>query len=196
MDHINQLDNPRNLHPLLLGMMEVLLAGPRRNNQLQELATMLDLPCWPHLRPWQGSHKSYRQNSGQALQQINQLISMQRIIQEIGRRASLMVNWADLNQAFELVQSAGITQNQFREWIGNILAPYLGFEAGLRIWQTLPPFRKYGHEKRYLSRIGLQKIETILIQQGIIEWGNRYCKPHRCTACPLLHSHHDLTLIN
>jgi len=197
-DHLNHLGaSSTNYHPLMLGMMEVILAGPERDQHLQELAVFLKLSNWPDQRPWLGSRRSFGMKRGISKQKIQYLIQQDDLFIEWEKMPlEAFQSWPELDRYYPAFRQIGISKSQYREWLINILIPGLGPERGVRIWKSLPPFRHYGHERRYLHRIGLQKVASILQQQGLLAWRNRYCKPRHCQSCPLLQSHHDLTQVN
>ncbi len=194
--HMNQLalsGFPAN--HLVLGMAEVLLAGKHRQQSLQELALNLGMTCWPDAKPWQGSFQSYPH-----------LRSTQKILDNLFmHKDCLRLDlWQDISistwQAWDIkgqaIMAFGITRNQYREWLVNKLAPSVGGEKGFNFWLEMKPFRHYGLEKRMKHRLGIEKIETLASQQGVIAWYNKYCKTLKCSTCPLIQPHQALTGIN
>ena len=195
-DHIQILgNNERGYSPLLLGMFEILLSGSKRRTGLEMVAAQLGLAFWPDNKPWQGSNQSFSQR-----QSIDQLIM--RILPKMGlfdpgNWGSVSGNsWSFFDLLLIPIQDLGISQSKSREWLVNIVAPYLGKSTGFNIWSDLPVFRHYGCEKQLMRNLGLNRIDTILEQQGVLAWDLQHCRRKLCGACPLTQSHQPLTQIN
>lgn len=195
--HVRTLaENARGLDPLLLGMVEVMLAGPMRNGLLEEIALFLGLPCWPDMKPWQGSRRSYKKVDTGIRRIVGRLVTEGKDLYQSLDMNQMVTQWVQFETLYRKFHAMGVSKNQVREWVVNVWAPSLGIEEGLRLWQALPPFRAYGYEKRILVRVGRSNVDSILVQQALLEWRNIYCKPRICDLCPLLHSHHGLGPVN
>ncbi|MCF7807601.1 MAG: DUF2851 family protein [Candidatus Marinimicrobia bacterium] len=173
-------------HAYLLGLIEVVLAGPQRDVLLHEVAHFLDLPTWPDLRKWAGSKQSYQAPGSQPQRLIREILKHQSLFTLSQEKIQTIKDWRDWEIIAKPFIDMGIRRNQSREWLVNVVLPARESGQGLEGWQTLKPFRNYGHEKRCLHRLGISRIDSILLQQGILEWWVRYCKHLRCTACPLI----------
>ena len=189
VNHLKQLaDNELGLSPLLLGLFEILLSGPQRMNHLQELAVYLGLRAWTHVREWRGSRQTFQQS--QMLSGRQEKILANAAFFDPGKwRTIYYISWREWDQYMDLMNSLGISANQTREWVVNILAPFKGGLGGFTLWQDLRTFRSYGHEKRLLIDLGLGDIDTISIQQGVLQWKKTYCAAGNCSVCPLVRSY-------
>ncbi len=181
--------------PLLLGMIEIIMAGASRRKLLQHSASLLGLKKWPDCRNWEGSNQSFPiVKSKEVL--LTAIKHNFHLFHAEPWRSIRQNSWSAWDEKFAPFRKIGISHNQSREWLVNILAPLMGGEIGFWLWQNLKIFRHYGLEKKMLSRLGLPKIRTIAEQQGILSWQNNYCSPWSCNICPLTQCHHTLTHIN
>ena len=178
--------------PLLLGMIEVIMAGSFRFSWLHQVASMLGLQHWPDCRPWEGSNQGYPSGSSKPLL-LNRILESQHLFRPEDWLRSTPESWPDV---FAEMQVLGLSSNQCLEWQVNILAPFMGPERGFMLWQTLKIFRHYGLEKKVLPRLGLSKISRVVEQQGVVEWKKNYCSTGSCSNCSLTQHHHTLTHIN
>lgn len=195
--HMQELsENEKGYSPYFLSLVEVILAGPQRDSLLHEVAAYLGLPYWPHHRKWMGSNQTQRRMGPKQQDQIGKLLKEDPLPTFNSEQIVNIQTWSEWDKVCRSLLKVRINRNQRREWLVNAVLPSFKSEGGLVVWQMLKPFRTYGHEKRYLPRLGLPQIDSILVQQAVLEWGNRFCKPQNCTTCPLIQSYHDLTAIN
>ncbi|MBC8375647.1 MAG: DUF2851 family protein [FCB group bacterium] len=178
--------------PLFLGMIEIIMAGGSRFKQLHQAAQVLGLNHWPDCRTWQGSNLSYPDGSSKALL-LKKIMEASHIF--------CLEDWYTLPQdsmsdVFMEMRSFGLSLNQCREWLVNILAPFIGDDGGFEHWLGMKIFRHYGLEKKMLPRLGLSKIRVVVEQQGLLAWRKNYCRTQSCSNCPLTQYHHTLTHIN
>ena len=79
------------------------------------------------------------------------------------------------------------------ELLGNCILPYFGKSQGMSAyhhhlddWMTLKLPYVYGRIGKQFSRyIPNDLLSLFWVQQGLIEYQNRYCKPALCDACSL-----------
>jgi hypothetical protein len=178
--------------PLLLGMIEIVMAGGSRFKHLQQAAQVLGLKHWPDCRIWQGSNLSYPAASSKALL-LNTIIQAPQIFQPEAWATPSRDSMSDM---LSEMQYLGISLSQCREWLVNILAPFRGDDGGFEQWQRMKIFRHYGLERQMLRRLGLPKIKVVAEQQGVLAWRKDYCRTLSCSNCPLTQHHHTLTHIN
>ncbi|NQT63404.1 MAG: DUF2851 family protein [Candidatus Marinimicrobia bacterium] len=192
-EHLKSLEaSGGEYNPLFLGMIEIVMAGGSRFKQLHQAALVLGLSHWPDCRTWQGSNLSYPNGSSKTL-------LLKKIIQS--SHLFRPEDWHTLPQdsmtdVFIEMRSLGLSLNQCREWLVNILAPFIGNDRGFEQWQRMKVFRHYGLEKKMLPRLGLSKIRLVAEQQGLLAWRKNYCRTQSCSNCPLTQYHHTLTQIN
>lgn len=195
--HMDKLsENEKGYSPYFLSLIEVMLAGPQRDGLLHEVAAYLGFASWPHQRKWKGSHQTQRRMGLEQRDRIKQLVQNGPLPTINSQQIVNIKTWSEWDAVCRVLFSVGINRNQCREWLVNAVLPSFRNEGGLAVWQRLKPFRTYGHEKRYLPRLGLAQIDSILVQQAVLEWGNRFCKPLKCSTCSLIQSYYDLTAIN
>ena len=187
--------NERGYSPLLLGMFEILLAGSKRRTGLELVASQLGLPFWPDNKHWKGSNQSFPQ--GQSFHHImSRILANMSLFDAEKWLAVYGSSWSSFELFLKPIQDLGISHNKSREWFVNIVAPYLGIFEGFNIWRDLPVFRHYGCENRLMQNLGLNRIETIMEQQGVLAWDLQHCRRKVCSTCPLTQSHQSLTQIN
>jgi len=181
--------------PLLLGMIEMIMAGAARHERLQSAAMILELKNWPDNHSWKGSNQSFKNKSSLA-RLLHGILDKPELFQ-IRIWESLAHNsWIGWDSSFTEFYKIGLSRNKCREWLVNILAPLRGEDWGFGLWQEMKIFRHYGLEKVMLSRLGLPAIQSIADQQGVLRWKNIYCSQGFCSNCPLTQYHHALTHIN
>ncbi len=179
------------ISPLALGLIEILCSGPQRLSNLQRAAVSLGMESWPDARPWKGSNQTYPGQKN--LTGLIDSIKAQNDWFLVEKwRDAMCETWSGWDQKVRDLRKIGLSHNQCREWIINILAPIQRFRSGFSIWQSMPVFRRYGIEKRAAKRTGLLKSHSIAEQQGLLEWSENYCAPAECSFCPLLRYHHTL----
>ncbi len=183
------------MSPLLLGMVEIILAGAQRHKRLQEVALRLGLSTWPANRVWQGSYQSFPQRH--SVSRLLENILAQPVLFAETRWESLpAMTWSDWDRNLTALFQLGISRNQGREWIVNILAPFHETKRGFALWETMAVFRHYGLEKRLAINLGINPVKRIAFQQGLLEWQKIYCQPVACSTCPLTRSHYTLAQLN
>ena len=193
VEHLQHLaENRAGYHPLLLGLLEVLLAGPQRSRQLHQLALSLGMNAWPHERDWPGSRQQFPVAMPIAFLQ-NDLLELAQITRPENWELPHDLTWKNWNSRFQPLRAAGLSLNQCREWVVNVLVPYQGNAEAYRRWCSLKTFRHYGYERTMKIRLGLTEIRTIAEQQAVLEWRLRLCREWRCSFCPLVHTHQTLT---
>jgi len=188
--HLQRLaDTPHS--PLLLGMLEVLWAGPARATHLQQAAVQLGLSAWPDVRPWQGSRQTHplKQQLGQ---QLARLLTQADWFKPQFWQTFPQLNPRQQRTALGELSATGIARGQVTEWVINCLAPYLGGQAGFELWLSTPVSRHYGIENRLKSRLGLAHIRRVYEQQAVIQWSQQLCSAGNCQACPLIRYHQAL----
>ncbi|MEA3286939.1 MAG: DUF2851 family protein [Candidatus Marinimicrobia bacterium] len=187
MNHLKALGSiDSDYDPLLLGLYEIILAGPHRHRSLQELALRLGLAAWPDSKVWQGSRQAYP-GSGPSLQLLDRLIKNADLFEPLQRCLLKPAGWREWDTILSPLFSLGISRSQGREWVVNILAPHYGFDEGLGLWLRMTPFRHYGFEKWVCRNLGVTCAKTIAEQQALLEWRELLCVPGNCQACPLTH---------
>jgi len=196
VEHIKQLfDNSAGLNPLFLGMLEVLFTGCHRSQGLTLAASILGLAAWPDKRRWMGSRQAYP--SSQIPTRILDKLMENSELFDPGRWAFKRVSrWAEWDGLLMGFRSMGVSQNQTREWLVNVLAPYNADRNGFDLWLNLPRFRAYGHESRLCRDLGLSQIESIAEQQALLAWNSLFCRKKVCSSCPLSHIHQRLARID
>lgn len=189
VDHVELLDGARtDLSPLLLGMIEILLAGPNRHRHLQEVALRIGLSGWPMAKVWQGSNQTFPKSRTPS-NQIEKLLEQNSLYDPVVWQSLSVKSWSEWDGVFAPLLKSGISHNHCREWLVNVLAPFLKETKGLNIWMDLLIFRHYGFEKYALVKLGLPKIASIMEQQAVLQWWNQYCSPKKCAVCPLTRCH-------
>ncbi len=173
--------------PLMLGMVEVIYTGKLRHLHLQRLAVKLGLPQWPDGQPWRGSNQALRREVSRS-KLLESVLKHTDLFQVDNWQIDLPINWVNWRTQFRSLLDIGLSESQVREWITNVLAPYLPEKVGLEFWEKTAVFRHYGVEKRMKPRFGLKQIETLAEQQAVLEWQIRLCGPKHCSICPLVHS--------
>lgn len=195
-DHMQHLERMQTSYrPLLLGMIEIVLSGSQRQKHLYELAMQMGLDKWPDNKTWLGSRQSYpRQTSKSKI--IKRLLDNAQVFDRDIWNDLRGGDWSDYDLLMKPLVQLGLSQNQTREWLINKLAPAQVNQTGFEMWLKLPAFIQYGVEKRTRSWIGLEVVETVAQQQGILAWYEKYCHTPNCTVCPLIQSSQALTRIN
>ncbi len=188
-DHVRLLaENEAGFSPLLLGMVEMLLSGSQRHWKLQELALKLGLSAWPDAKVWRGSNQAYP--SRQAISPLlEKLFAKADLFNESQWQSPLTQKQMNFNTFLNPLLDLGISRNQSREWVVNILAPYHANTEGFKLWIDMAVFRHYGIEKTVISNLGLNELTCIATQQAVLEWQERYCSTNSCFTCPLTRSH-------
>lgn len=187
--------NKQYFHPLLLGMIEILCSGRNRSQALHEVANYIGLDHWPDTRKWSGSNRSFPKRTSRR-DIITEILKQSHLFKPQRYKDPKSSTWQAWSILFEPLIALGLTENQCREWIVNIYAPYCDTQVGFQIWLNLPIFRHYGVEKNLLSKLGLQRICRIFEQQGVLAFEKQYCATGYCARCPLVQSHHTLTQLN
>ena len=178
--------------PLLLGMLETIMAGSTRSKLLHQAALILGLENWPDCRIWQGSNQSFSNAHSKELLFLAVLQNI-HLFEVQHWQTPRQDSWKTGHVNFADFRKIGLSLNQCREWLVNIYAPFVGEEQGFELWMNMQIFRHYGLEKRLLQRLGLEKIKTVALQQGLLAWQKHYCSTGSCSNCPLTQYHHALT---
>ncbi|MCF7922530.1 MAG: DUF2851 family protein [Candidatus Marinimicrobia bacterium] len=181
--------------PLLLGMIEMIMAGAARHERLHRAAIILELENWPDNNLWKGSNLSFK-NKPSIARLLQGIRDNPKLFQPEHWESLSQNSWKGWDSSFTEFYEIGLSRNHCREWLVNILAPLRGEDWGFELWQEMKIFRHYGLEKPMLRRLGLPGIRSVADQQGILRWNNIYCSQGLCSNCPLTHSHHALTHIN
>ena len=179
------------LSPLHMGMIEIILNGKDREKRLNKFALSLNMNSWPDISPWKGSSQRFPGPSctPDLLKRVEEWGSLFNLE---NWKSLTHEGWAGWDSEMANFRDLGLSRNQCREWIVNILAPFQGEVRGLKIWNDLSVFRRYGIEKRTARNAGHEKISRIIHQQTVLGWYESYCSQPACSVCPLLHPHHTL----
>ncbi|NQV16553.1 DUF2851 family protein [bacterium] len=189
VDHLDALSlNESIISPLLLGMIEIILAGSQRHRHLQEVAIRLGLEGWPDAKIWQGSNQSYPQSLSR-FNQIENLIKHRSLFDPVNWHSQNFKHWTGWDRVLDPLIRLGVSHNQSREWVVNILAAFQAKAEGFELWMELPVFRHYGSEKQARVNLGLSSVSNIIVQQAILQWQNQYCSQSDCSVCPLAQCH-------
>ncbi len=185
----------RGYDPLFLGMIEIIMAGASRHQQLHQAGLLLGMEKWPDNRMWQGSNLSFPKNQTKdiLLRAVRQNI---HLFEPQFWQSLPQDSWNTWNAKFFDFHKIGLSRNQCREWLINVVAPYLGEQEGFSFWRGMPIFRHYGLEQKMLRRLGVLMIGTVAEQQGLLRWKNIFCDNASCSTCPLTQYHHTLTQLN
>jgi len=186
--HIRILaDNTGAYSPLLLGMIEILCAGPRRAQLLTEAALGLGLDFWPQIREWRGSRQSFPAHQFPD-RFLDKLLGQSALFQAAARASDHLLSRRVREQTLAGLRSLGISRNQACEWLVNVLAPFHRELGGFGLWLTLSPFRSYGQQTRMCIDMGITSIRSVAEQQGLLAWNAQFCSKNACSGCPLTHT--------
>ena len=181
--------------PLLLGMLEILLAGKHRMRSLQTLAVKMGLDNWPDARPWRGSRQVYP-HTGASRQQFECLVEHADLFDPALWKDIPIHPWREWDHILNRFRQIHISRNQCREWLVNVLAPWVGGMEGFSFWIGMPTFRQYGSSKKVLRQLNVDEINTIADQQALLVWAETCTNKRNCPTCPLTHSHQTLRGFN
>ena len=173
--------------PHLLGMIEIIYAGKGRHKYLQTIAVQLGLSHWPGSAIWRGSNQSFSRTFSRS-KLVGKLLNHYEVFDAGKWEFELPHEWADWDSYISPLFKLGFSQNQVKEWVVNILAPHISPDEGFDLWVNTPVFRHYGVEKQMLTRLNIDQVNTIAIQQSVLEWQSQLCASGKCAICPLSHS--------
>ena len=170
----------------IVGMAEVMAAGPDRATLLHEWAGLFGLHRWPVDVRWRGSRRSQRRMPPSPHRLVN-LIREEPFMDPPAPFAIFEEASSWLDDARDRLQCRGFSRSQVREWCINVAIPVFsaGTSLALSLWQQSGVARHYGLERRLSRWWACQCPTDAAEQQAWIHWYQTRCVSRRCQSCSL-----------